>query len=320
MGNSGYIDTEKKEGQGVVGRFAPSPTGRMHAGNIFAYLCAWLVAKLQAGRIVLRIEDLDRERSKKDYSDQVLYDLEALGLYWDAGPFYQQDRDEAYEQALYVLEKRGLIYPCFCTRADLHAASAPHAGEHYVYAQTCKHLNAEEIKAKALLRNPAYRLSVCRDTIAFDDLIQGQCLVDLAQECGDFIVRRFDGNFAYQLAVVVDDAAQGVNSVVRGVDLLSSSPQQIYLQSLLGYEQPQYAHIPLLVDETGRRLAKRNKDAALDQLLIRHGTPEGVIGHIAYTAGLIDHDEPTSPQQLLDQLDIAAFENWKGSKKAILFQ
>jgi len=320
MGNSGYIDTEKKKGQGVVGRFAPSPTGRMHAGNIFAYLCAWLVAKLQEGRIVLRIEDLDRERSKKDYSDQVLYDLEALGLYWDAGPFYQQDRDEAYEQALYVLEKRGLIYPCFCTRADLHAASAPHAGEHYVYAQTCKHLNAEEIKAKALLRNPAYRLSVCRDIIAFDDLIQGQCLVDLAQECGDFIVRRFDGNFAYQLAVVVDDAAQGVNSVVRGVDLLSSSPQQIYLQSLLGYEQPQYAHIPLLVDETGRRLAKRNKDAALDQLLIRHRTPEGVIGHIAYTAGLIEYDEPTSPQQLLDQLEFSAFERWRGAKDVILFR
>lgn len=292
----------------------------MHAGNIFAYLCAWLVAKLQGGQIVLRIEDLDRERSKKVYSNQLLLDLESLGLCWDEGPIYQQDREEAYDQAFEYLFDRGLIYPCFCTRADLHAASAPHVGEHFVYARTCKYLSRQEIETKSLLRNPAYRLSVTNETVRFDDLIQGQCSVDLAHECGDFIVRRFDGNFAYQLAVVVDDAAQGVNSVVRGVDLLASSPQQMYLQSLLGYEHPQYAHIPLLVDETGRRLAKRNKDAALDQLLVRFKSPEGVIGHIAYISGLIEKDEPVSPQQLLDQLDISAFEIWRSSKDAILFR
>lgn len=309
-----------QKGQGVVGRFAPSPTGRMHAGNIFAYLCAWLVAKLQGGRIVLRIEDLDRERSKKVYSDQLQFDLEALGLFWDAGPTYQQDRDKAYEQAFKLLSDRGLIYPCFCTRADLHAASAPHLGEHFVYARTCKQLSDPEVKAKAALRNPAYRLSVGEGVLSFEDLVQGKHTVRLAEECGDFIIRRFDGNFAYQLAVVVDDAAQGVNSVVRGVDLLDSTPQQMYLQSLLGLSRPEYAHIPLLVDETGRRLAKRNKDAALDQLLVRFGTPEGVIGHIAYLTGLIDEDEPASPQQLLEQLDMDAFENWRSSKDAILFR
>lgn len=307
-------------GQGVVGRFAPSPTGRMHAGNIFAYLCAWLLAKLQGGRIVLRIEDLDRERSKKTYSDQLLWDLEALGLHWDEGPIYQQDRDDVYEQAFEFLADKDLIYPCFCTRADLHAASAPHVGEHFVYARTCRDLSPQEIEAKSALRNPAYRLSVSDETICFDDLVQGRCSTHLAQECGDFIVKRFDGNFAYQLAVVVDDAAQGVNSVVRGVDLLSSCPQQMYLQSLLGFDHPQYAHIPLLVDESGRRLAKRNKDAALDQLLVRFGSPEGVIGHIAYLAGLVEEDDPVTTQLLLDHLDFSAFESWRGGKDAIVFR
>ena len=251
----------------VVGRFAPSPTGRMHAGNVFAALTAWLVAKSQGGRIVLRIEDLDAERSKPVYIDAVQRDFEALGLTWDEGPYFQHDRTEAYRAAYDELRERGLVYPCFCTRADLHAASAPHRGEKPVYPGTCRHLSDGERAARAQQRMPAQRLIVPDREVAFVDQVQGSYAQNLAADCGDFLVQRSDGAFAYQLAVVVDDAAQGVTSVVRGVDLLCSTPQQLYLQELLGLPHPVYAHIPLLVAERDRRLSKRDRDAALDALL-----------------------------------------------------
>ena len=265
----------------VVGRFAPSPTGRMHAGNVFAALTAWLVAKSQGGRIVLRIEDLDAERSKPVYIDAVQRDFEALGLTWDEGPYFQHDRTEAYRAAYDELRERGLVYPCFCTRADLHAASAPHRGEKPVYPGTCRHLGDGERAVRAQQRMPAQRLIVPDREVAFVDQVQGPYAQNLAADCGDFLVQRSDGAFAYQLAVVVDDAAQGVTSVVRGVDLLCSTPQQLYLQELLGLPHPVYAHIPLLVAERDRRLSKRDRDAALDALLARFKTPEAVIGHIA---------------------------------------
>ncbi len=312
------LETEK--GQGVVGRFAPSPTGRMHAGNIFAYLCAWLMAKVQGGKIVLRIENLDRERSKTSYIDQVMRDFEFLGLTWDEGPYYQHERDEAYGKVFSKLQGRGLVYPCFCTRADLHSASAPHRGEHYVYPQTCKTLSSEDILERSQLRSPAWRLSVSDESLAFEDAFQGKHRFHLPTDCGDFVVRRFDGSFAYQLAVVVDDYAQGVNSVVRGVDLLDSTPQQMYIQRLLGLPQPNYAHVPLFVDETGRRLAKRNKDAALDALLVNHGYPEAVVGHIAYLAGMIDQDLALRPEELIDVLKIRPLNQWFAAKDCILFQ
>ena len=204
----------------VVGRFAPSPTGRMHAGNVFAALTAWLVAKSQGGRIVLRIEDLDAERSKPVYIDAVQRDFEALGLTWDEGPYFQHDRTEAYRAAYDELRERGLVYPCFCTRADLHAASAPHRGEKPVYPGTCRHLGDGERAVRAQQRMPAQRLIVPDREVAFVDQVQGPYAQNLAADCGDFLVQRSDGAFAYQLAVVVDDAAQGVTSVVRGVDLL----------------------------------------------------------------------------------------------------
>lgn len=287
----------------VVGRFAPSPTGRMHAGNVFAALVAWLVAKSQGGRMVLRIEDLDAERSKSHYIDAVQRDFEALGLTWDEGPYFQRDRDEAYRAAYDDLSARGLVYPCFCTRADLHAASAPHRGEKLVYPGTCRALNAEERARKAQNRTPAQRLKVPNRTVAFDDLVQGYYEQNLDRDCGDFLIRRSDDAFAYQLAVVVDDAAQGVNSVVRGMDLLCSTPQQLYLQQLLGLPHPTYAHIPLLVAERDRRLAKRDHDAALDALLARFKTPAGIIGHIAGITGLAPTCEPAMPEELLATFD-----------------
>ncbi|TNU90876.1 tRNA glutamyl-Q(34) synthetase GluQRS [Eggerthella lenta] len=290
----------------VVGRFAPSPTGRMHAGNVFAALTAWLVAKSQGGRIVLRIEDLDAERSKPVYIDAVQRDFEALGLTWDEGPYFQHDRTEAYRAAYDELRERGLVYPCFCTRADLHAASAPHRGEKPVYPGTCRHLSDGERAARAQQRMPAQRLIVPDREVAFVDQVQGSYAQNLAADCGDFLVQRSDGAFAYQLAVVVDDAAQGITSVVRGVDLLCSTPQQLYLQELLGLPHPAYAHIPLLVAERDRRLSKRDRDAALDALLARFKTSEAVIGHIAGITGLAPTCDPATPEELLATFDLAA--------------
>ena len=290
----------------VVGRFAPSPTGRMHAGNVFAALTAWLVAKTQGGRIVLRIEDLDAERSKPVYIDAVQRDLEALGLTWDEGPYFQHDRTEAYRAAYDELRERGLVYPCFCTRADLHAASAPHRGDKPVYPGTCRYLSDGERAARAQQRMPAQRLIVPDREVAFVDQVQGSYAQNLAADCGDFLVQRSDGAFAYQLAVVVDDAAQGVTAVVRGVDLLCPTPQQLYLQELLGLPHPAYAHIPLLVAERDRRLSKRDRDAALDALLARFKTPEAVIGHIAGITGLAPACDPATPEELLATFDLAA--------------
>ena len=290
----------------VVGRFAPSPTGRMHAGNVFAALVAWLVAKSQGGEVVLRVEDLDRERSKPGFVDAVQRDFERLGLTWDRGPYFQHDRDDAYEAALDALAARGLTYPCYCTRADLHAASAPHRGEKPVYPGTCRGLGPRErAEREAAGRRAATRLRVPSETVSFHDLVQGDYAQDLARDCGDFIVRRSDGAFAYQLAVVVDDAAQGVTSVVRGVDLLCSTPQQIHLQRLLGLPEPAYAHVPLVVAEADRRLSKRDRDAALDELIARLGSPAAVIGHIAGVCGLAPTCDPATPEQLLAAFDPA---------------
>lgn len=285
----------------VVGRFAPSPTGRMHAGNIFAALVAWLVAKSQGGRMVLRVEDLDRERSKPRFVSDVQRDFESLGLTWDEGPYFQHDRDEAYRAAFDALAARNLVYPCFCTRADLHAASAPHRGEKPVYPGTCRSLSTDERSARAAAtgRVPAERLIVPDRVYGLDDLAQGPYTQNLARDCGDFLVRRSDGAFAYQLAVVVDDAEQGVNSVVRGMDLLCSTPQQIYLQELLGLPGAVYAHVPLIVGERDRRLSKRDRDAALDELLVRFKTPAAIIGHIAGLTGLAPSADPVTPEELL---------------------
>lgn len=287
----------------IVGRLAPSPTGRMHAGNVFTSLMAWLVAKSQGGRIVLRIEDLDAGRSRAEYADALQRDFERLGLVWDDGPYFQHDRREAYHDAYQSLAARGIVYPCFCTRSDVHAASAPHRGQKVVYPGTCRRLTESERETLGQERTPTRRLTVPDQTIAIHDLVQGPFSQNLQRECGDFLIRRADGTFAYQLAVVVDDAEQGVNSVVRGVDLLCSTPQQVHLQTLLSLPHPVYAHVPLFVVDDGRRLAKRDGDAALDALLARFGTPEAVIGHIANLAGLAPTNDPTTPEKLLREFD-----------------
>ena len=295
----------------MVGRFAPSPSGRIHLGNILCCLLAWLSVRQQGGEVVLRIEDLDSARCPRRYADQMEEDLWWLGLDWDQGPvvggpeesYYQSERTELYQAALEKLEEKGLVYPCFCTLAELHAASAPHREDgQVVYAGTCRHLTAAEIAKKAKRRAPALRLRVPGETWGFTDGHMGPYSEDLARDCGDFLLRRSDGMFAYQLAVVVDDAAMGVTEVVRGADLLDSTPRQLYLYHLLGLTPPKFIHFPLLLAPDGRRLSKRDADAGLEVLRDRLTAAE-VLGRLAYLAGFNPSAEPKTGAQLLADFD-----------------
>lgn len=291
----------------VVGRFAPSPSGRMHLGNVFSCLCAWLSARSQGGRIVLRIEDLDDRCKRPELAAQLIDDLAWLGLEWDEGPYYQHDRLDLYEAALHKLQNAGLTYPCFCTRAELHAASAPHASDGTpIYRGACRGLSAEDVARRSALRAPATRLRVpavddlADDVVEFVDRTYGAQCEALATECGDFLVRRSDGVFAYQLAVVVDDAAMDITEVVRGCDLLGSTPRQIYLQHLLGLPTPHYAHIPLLMSADGRRLSKRDRDLDLGELRARFGTPEALLGWLAGQTGIAPDTTQRSAERLVE--------------------
>ena len=291
----------------VVGRFAPSPSGRMHLGNIYSAVLSWLSARSQGGRWILRIEDLDRQRCHPEYAAQIEDDLRWLGLDWDEGgtlggpngPYYQSQRTDFYINALEQLRCTGRLYPCFCTRADIMASSAPHQSDGMVvYSGKCRQLTAAQIADLQATRKPAIRLAVDNADGSFTDLHYGPQPYNLARDCGDFILRRADGNFAYQLAVVVDDALMGVTEVVRGCDLLPSTPQQIYLYGLLGYPVPQFAHIPLLIAPDGRRLAKRNAGTDMGSLRQRY-TPQQLLGLVAHLAGLTDRCEGLSISEIL---------------------
>ncbi len=291
----------------IRGRFAPSPTGRMHLGNVYTALLSWLSVKAQGGAWILRIEDLDPQRSKAAYAEQIEDDLRWLGLPWDEGgntPDYRQStRTELYAHYFRLLEQQGLVYPCFCRRADILAAQAPHVSDnHGVYAGTCRHLTPDDIAQKRTQRTPSYRLKVPNQSIKFDDGHYGAQSHNLQHMCGDFVVRRADGVFAYQLAVVVDDALMHINQVVRGNDLLTSTPQQIYLYRLLGLEVPQFYHLPLLCSASGERLCKRDKSLDLGELR-KHRSAEEIIGELAFLAHLIDKNEPIAPRELLPLFD-----------------
>lgn len=293
----------------VTGRFAPSPSGRIHLGNILCCLLAWLSARQKGGRVILRIEDLDTARCPRRYGEQMCRDIQWLGLDWDEGPViggpsgpYEQSRRTAlYQAALERLKAQGLVYPCFCTRAELHAASAPHREDgQVVYPGTCRGLTAEQAteRARRTGRAPALRLRVPEEEITFIDGHMGEYGEWLPADCGDFLLRRSDGMFAYQLAVVVDDAAMGVTEVVRGADLLASTPRQLLLYRLLGLEAPAFYHFPLLLGSDGQRLSKRNADAGLDTLGERYTASE-ILGKLAYLAGFNPSAEPRSGESLL---------------------
>lgn len=290
----------------IVGRFAPSPSGRMHLGNAFSCLLAWLSARAAGGRVILRHEDLDPARCRRDYADQIEDDLRWLGLDWDEGgsqggsQYYQSRRKEIYEQYLAALEEKGLVYPCFCTRADLHAASAPHAADGTpIYSGACRELSPRQRQERAALRRPALRAMVPAEMVCFRDGLQGQCSFQLQKECGDFILRRSDGVFAYQLAVVVDDGLMGVNQVVRGRDLLPSTPWQLWLQEQLGFPRPEYYHVPLLLAADGRRLSKRDGDMDLGAIRASGVSPQSLTGKLAFLAGITDREEALLPRELI---------------------
>ena len=292
----------------IVGRFAPSPSGRIHLGNILCCLLAWLSARQKGGTVVLRIEDLDTARCPRRYAEQMMDDLRWLGLDWDQGPgypggesYFQSRRTALYQAALERLEARGLVYPCFCTRAELHAASAPHRSDgQTVYPGTCRDLTAAQRAERARLRPPALRLRVPPEEWSFTDGHMGPYSQRLDRDCGDFLLRRSDGMFAYQLAVVADDAAMGVTEVVRGADLLSSTPRQLYLYRLLDLTPPAFFHFPLLLAPDGRRLSKRDADAGLDSLR-GQAAPEAILGKLAQLAGFHPSGEPCSAGALLGE-------------------
>lgn len=281
----------------VCGRFAPSPTGRMHLGNVFSALLSWLSARAQGGTWLLRIEDIDPQRSRHEYADMLMDDLQWLGLEWDDEPCWQSRRGDIYARYLQQLTDAGLIYPCYCTRADILATQAPHESDgRVVYKGTCRNLPPGSRKGPAALRMKVPDEG--RGIVTFTDGHYGTHTVDLTTQCGDFIVRRKDGAWAYQLAVVVDDALMGINEVVRGRDLLLSSPQQIYLAQQLGFTPPRFTHLPLLCNTAGQRLSKRDKSLDMGCLRQRF-TPNQIIGLLAHAAGLQPTADAVSAQSLV---------------------
>ena len=283
----------------ITGRFAPTPSGRLHLGNLLCALLAYLSVRSQGGKFLLRIEDLDVPRCPRRLSLQCIEDLAWLGFTRDEEPLWQSQRGDIYQHYLDELQKQGLIYPCFCTRAQLMASQAPNLGDtQVVYNRACADLSDEEIARLSAVRSPALRLRVPDAEVAFTDGLFGPQQENLARDCGDFILRRSDGLFGYQLAVVVDDALSGVNEIVRGRDILSATPRQIFLSDKLGFPLPEYVHIPLLMDAQGRRLAKRDKDLDLSALS-RRFTPADILGMLAFSAGIIQENRPMTLEQLI---------------------
>ena len=276
-----------------VGRFAPTPSGRMHLGNVFAALLAWLSVKSRDGEMVLRMEDLDTQRTSNEFADILREDLRWLGLSWDREQSPQSQRSAVYDRYFEELRGRGLIYPCYCTRSQLHSVNAPHLSDGtYVYTGTCRNLT-EPPKD----RKPAWRVMVPDRLWTLEDIVQGHYELNLLTQCGDMVMRRADGVYVYQLAVTVDDGEAGVTEVVRGMDLLSSAPRQMYLQELFGFAHPAYAHVPMLLAPDGRRLSKRDRDLDLGELR-KNVSRETLLGTLAFAAGILDQKCAISPEEL----------------------
>ena len=282
-----------------IGRFAPTPSGRMHLGNVFAALIAWLSIRSQKGSLVLRMEDLDTQRTNEEFARTLREDLLWLGLDWDMETPPQSQRSQVYDRYFEKLMDLGLLYPCYCTRSQLHSVNAPHLSDGtYVYPGTCRELTRQQREMQQ--RSPAWRVKVPDSRWELEDLCQGHYSQNLLAQCGDFLVRRADGGYVYQLAVTVDDGEAGVTEVVRGMDLLSSAPRQMYLQKLFGFKNPTYGHVPLLLSNDGRRLSKRDRD--LDMGALRKDcTAEKILGVLAHAAGLTEAPQPISARELVGE-------------------
>ena len=296
------MDNEMK-----TGRYAPSPSGRMHLGNVFTALVSWLSVRSAGGKWILRIEDLDPQRSRYEYARMIEDDLAWLGLDWDEGglddrgnngPYSQSRRHDIYLSYLRLLAGKRLLYPCTCRRADILAAQAPHQSDgRIIYAGPCRPSDCPPFPP-VQTEGSTLRLYVPYETIRFMDIVYGPQESNLRADCGDFIVRRADGAWAYQLAVVVDDGLMGVTEVVRGNDLLLSTAQQLYLYRLLGLPAPHFAHLPLICSPDGRRLSKRDRSASMEELR-KNSSPEEIIGLLAHIAGIIPHEEPCCAEDLV---------------------
>jgi glutamyl-tRNA synthetase len=301
----------------IRGRYAPSPTGELHMGNLRTALLAWLFARSAHGKFVLRIEDLDQPRVRPGATARMLTDLHWLGLDWDEGPdsagpyapYIQSERQAIYQHYLQRLREAHLVYPCYCSRTEVaqasRIASAPQQGseEGLRYPGTCRDLTSKQCREyEARGRRPALRLRVDDERmVTFNDLIAGTITQQVQSAVGDFILCRSDGIVAYQFAVVIDDGLMHINQVVRGADLLASTARQILLFEALGFPIPTFAHIPLMLDEQGKRLAKRTLSAGIEPLRTGGFTPMQIIGQLAASCGLVKSGTATSPNELARQ-------------------
>lgn len=306
----------------ITGRLAPSPTGYLHLGNAWAFLLAWLAARAAQGRIILRMEDIDPDRSRAHFAEAIIHDLHWLGLDWDEGPdssatyasYTQSQRLPLYTAAIENLTRAGHVYPCYCTRKELRTlAAAPHVGDAGApYPNICRDLSPAQRAAKEQAARKSGRGSTLRlrcpegADFTFDDAVQGPQHMSLHDCGGDFALRRSDGVIAYQLAVVVDDALMGVNQVVRGDDIRISTPRQMLLCHMLGYPLPHYAHLPLLLDHNGERLAKRHASLSLGALREAGVSPQAIVGYLAHKAQLIPRAVPILPEALTALFSFAA--------------
>jgi glutamyl-tRNA synthetase len=284
------------------GRFAPSPTGELHLGNLRTALLAWLFARSERARFLVRIEDLDTGRVRERFVDSQLADLRALGLDWDEEPVRQSQRRELYAEALARLEREGLVYPCFCSRREIREAASAQHGEDadLVYPGTCARLAPSEARRRVDAgEQHALRLRAEGAVVTVRDRLRGR----ITRAVDDIVLVRRDGAFAYNLAVVVDDAEQGIGEVVRGDDLLSSTPRQALLYDLLGLKRPNWAHVPIVLGPDGSRLAKRHGAVTLRELAERGLEPPRVLGLLAASLGLADEGEQVAPHDLLPRFD-----------------
>lgn len=296
----------------IRGRFAPSPSGTLHLGNLLSSLLAWLDVRSQGGVMLFRLEDLDPDRSFEHYAVQMAIDLEWLGLDWDEGwrpgsdHSRQGNRTARYEEALKQLHSKGLVYDCYCSRAERLAASAPHPGQLHDAGCRCRFLSDEDAaKRRVAGRKAAQKCLIKSQTIRWRDGHYGLQEDTLIAGKDDFIIRRSDGVFAYQLAVSVDDMDMGVNRVVRAQDLMGSTAKQLYLIRTLGGSAPEYCHAPLLVAPDGRKLSKRDGDLNMDYFR-EHFTPEQMIGILAKLAGLQKTSSPIRADELINSFSWSA--------------
>ncbi len=302
------------------GRYAPSPTGQLHLGNLRTALLAWLHARLSCSVFILRIDDLDAPRNRPGSLEQIIEDLHWLGLDWDEGPdvggdngpYLQSQRLEFYERAFVNLQGAARVFPCRCSRKDItHALSAPHLVQIApIYPGTCRPANFKNRVPgqRGNWRGTfAWRFAVGDKVIHYEDKLWGRQQQNLGNAVGDFVVKRRDGLYAYQLASVVDDGLMGVTDVVRGEDLLDSTPRQIALMKALNILQPNFWHVPLLQDDFGQRMSKRDGSNSLEQWRVQNYSPAKLVGNFAYTLGLIDSNKALTAKELLHDLSLDGF-------------